>query len=179
MIQSICFFCVCPAQLRAVPKLNCWTCQLWIGSQFTSSGLVGISNISWTSSPNLRNEFSLKVTICSRCQYVTVRIDWALELFVFVRSLCLWNEILSAVCVSPGRVGGWWFGGCFCYFSSLPRCCVYHAIWHQEFCWLVIVPEHRNYMFSVDSCIQGIQRNTWEAPNEWRTSVFYMIVESS
>lgn len=36
MIQGICFCCRHPMLLRAVPKLNCLTCQPWIWMQFTS-----------------------------------------------------------------------------------------------------------------------------------------------
>lgn len=36
MIQGICFCCRHPTLLRAVPKLNCLRCQLWVRMQFTS-----------------------------------------------------------------------------------------------------------------------------------------------
>lgn len=119
-------------------------------------------NVSWTSSPNLQNKFSLKVTICSRCQYITVTIDLAGELFVSVRSLCLWDELLLTICILAILAGS--VGDCLVgVYGTVPLPLALCLPYKLAPGILSLVPEHRNYVPWVYYHICGIQQGTWEA----------------
>jgi len=171
------------ASVSLADAQHCWELNRnWTGSHVSSepghnlhpSCLVGIFNVLWTSSPHLRNKFSLKVTICSRCQYVTVKIDLAWAWFVSVWSLCLRNRILFAVCIGVLLAG---FGvGCLVGVSVtasllLVLCLSYKLAPGTP---LLRVPQHRNCV----PCVYHISVASSNVPGRHWKSIFHKWVGS-